>query len=135
MIGCREPNPKRSSTVRFVTGHSKSGELPDDMDWCGLADGKTSLVFYMGGRTAPAIAERLMSHGLEATTPVVVTAGVSRPTEAHWTGSLAALAGGQAKNNCGQPVLIAIGKTFATATVHRQNRTADVSPAIAKMAS
>lgn len=107
----------RAQSVRFVTGHSKSGELPADLDWRGLADPKTSLVFYMGGRTAPAIAERLMSHGLEAETPVVVTGGVSRPTQTHWTGSLAALAAGRAANNSGQPVLIAIGQTFAEAVI------------------
>ena len=107
----------RAQSVRFVTGHSKSGELPADLDWRGLADPKTSLVFYMGGRTAPAIAERLMINGLHAMTPVVVMAGVSRTAQTHWTGSLADLGDGRGADSGGQPVLIAIGQAFAqTAT-------------------
>ncbi len=104
-----------AQSVRFLTGHAKSGELPDDLDWHGLADASTSLVVYMGGRTAPAIAQRLIGHGLDSSTPVVVAGGVSRPTQSSWIGTLAELGLGQACTSFGDlPVLIAIGRTFAT---------------------
>src|SRR6267154_6339235 len=72
---------RHAHSVRFVTGHARNGELSNDLDWRGLADPRTTLVFYMGGRTAPAIADRLIAAGLPAATPVVVTSGVSRPDE------------------------------------------------------
>jgi uroporphyrin-III C-methyltransferase/precorrin-2 dehydrogenase/sirohydrochlorin ferrochelatase len=66
-------------SVRFVTGHAKTGRLPEDLDWRGLADAETTLVFYMAGRTAGAIADRLMAEGMAGDTPVVAVASVSRP--------------------------------------------------------
>lgn len=41
-------------SVRFVTGHGRKGGLPRDIDWQAIADPKTTTIFYMGGRTAPA---------------------------------------------------------------------------------
>ncbi len=39
-------------SVRFVTGHSRQGELPvSTSTGVGLADAETSLMVYMGGRT------------------------------------------------------------------------------------
>ncbi len=102
-------------SVRFITGHSRDGTLPEDLDWKGLADPQTTLVFYMGGRTAPDIAERLLSCGLAASTPVMIAAGVGRADE-HCSGTtlgglrmMAQLADG------GQPVLIGVGRAFAAA--------------------
>ncbi len=100
-----------AQSVRFVTGHSRHGALPD-LDWRGLADPATTLVFYMGGRTAPAIAEQLIAHGLDAATPVVVAAGVGCPDEIRWCGTLAALPEGAAFGD-GRPVIIAIGRALA----------------------
>ncbi len=99
-----------AQSVRFVTGHSRHGVLPD-LDWRGLADPATTLVFYMGGRTAPAIAERLIAHGLSAATPVVVAAGVGCPDEVRWCGTLEALPA-HAKLESDRPVLIAIGRAL-----------------------
>ena len=55
-IGVSLTHRDHAQSVRFVTGHARTGELPADLDWRGLADGRTSLVFYMGGRTGPRIA-------------------------------------------------------------------------------
>jgi uroporphyrin-III C-methyltransferase/precorrin-2 dehydrogenase/sirohydrochlorin ferrochelatase len=60
-----------AQSVRFVTGHARSGELPDDFDWRGLADPRTTLVVYMGGRTARQLAARLVEAGLDRAVPVV----------------------------------------------------------------
>ena len=55
-LGVSLTHRDHAHSVRFVTGHARNGELPADIDWRGLADPQTTLVFYMGGRTAPAIA-------------------------------------------------------------------------------
>lgn len=99
-------------SVRLVTGHAKSGQLPADLDWHGLADPETTLVFYMGGRTASAIGTRLMSEGLAPATPVVIHVAVSRADQELRRTSLAELAAGGAELFDGRPTLIAVGNVF-----------------------
>lgn len=104
-------------SVRFVTGHSRRGELPADLDWHGLADSETSLMVYMGGRTGGAFAARLMQQGLSASTPVAVVSAVSRRDETRWTGQLSELGETLARIGVEQPVLVGIGQVFAAARV------------------
>jgi uroporphyrin-III C-methyltransferase/precorrin-2 dehydrogenase/sirohydrochlorin ferrochelatase len=114
-LGVSLTHRDRAHSVRFVTGHSKNGGLPDDLDWRGLADAETSLVFYMAGRTGPAAARRLIEEGLSGSTPVVVMASVSRPDEERWAGTLAALGAGQCPVCCDRPVLLCIGRVLIEA--------------------
>ena len=101
-------------SVRFVTGHARTGDVPRDLDWRGLADPLTTLVLYMGGRTAPTIAQRLIAEGLAQGTPAVVVSGVTRASEKRWTGTLRDLADGGSRQDAGSdPVLIGIGAAFA----------------------
>jgi uroporphyrinogen III methyltransferase/synthase len=55
--------------VAFVTGHDSAGSA---IDWPGLARFPGTLVFYMGVRTLPRIAEQLMAEGRPADQPVAV---------------------------------------------------------------
>lgn len=114
-LGVSLTHRDRAHSVRFVTGHSKDGGLPESLDWRGLADAETSLVFYMAGRTGGAAARRLIAEGLPAVTPVVVMASVSRPDEERWAGTLAALGAGACPVGCDRPVLLGIGRVFAQA--------------------
>lgn len=104
-----------AQSVRFVTGHGRDGALPMDLDWQGLADARTTLVFYMGGRTAPLIADRLIKAGLPKATAAVVVTSATRPSEQRWLGDLRSLAKGAARIENSGPVLIGIGTTFAAA--------------------
>lgn len=108
-LGVSLTHRDHAQSVRFVTGHARSGELPSDLDWNGLADPATTLIFYMAGRTAPAIAARLVAAGMPTATPVVVVAGVSRPDETRWYGDLLALGAKTDGVASDQPVLIGIG--------------------------
>ena len=115
-LGVSLTHRDHAHSVRFVTGHSKDGGLPDGLDWQGLADGETSLVFYMAGRTGAAVAARLIAAGLPPETPAVAMASVSRPDEQRWAGTLAALAAGDGLEGLGdKPVLLGIGRVFARA--------------------
>ena len=55
-------------------------------------------VFYMGGRTAPQIAGRLLGEGMAPDTPVVIAANVSRKDERRWSGPLAAPGAGHGRH-------------------------------------
>ncbi len=122
-----------AQAVRFVTGHSRKGVLPEGLDWRALADGATTTMFYMGGRTAPAIAAHLMAEGMAADMPVIVAANVSRADERRWTGPLARLAEGAAFIGHDDPVLIGIGSVFAAAEARAAATpdTAEAMPACA----
>lgn len=103
-----------AQSVRFVTGHSRMGALPTDIDWSAIADPATTTVFYMGGRMAAAIAERLAGEGLSPSTPAVMVSAVSRRDEMRWCGRLADLALGAEALGLDNPVLIGVGRVFAS---------------------
>lgn len=126
-LGISLTHRDHAQSVRFVTGHARSGELPDNLDWQGLADPNTTLVFYMAGHTADRIVQRLVSAGLAPATPAHVVAGVTRETEANWSGNLCDLVAGIATLDPGPPVLIGIGAAFAPA-VRAEASTAHPAP-------
>ena len=104
-----------AQSVRYVTGHSRSGHLPDTIDWAAVADATTSTIFYMGGRTATQIQEQLIGEGMCGDTPVVVCASVTRTNERQWIGTLSTLDDGIRLIGYDQPVLIGVGHVFGEA--------------------
>ena len=58
-----------ASAVSFVAGQCKG---LSDQDWAGLAGKGRTLVIYMGVKTAPQIAEKLMADGLAPDMPLAV---------------------------------------------------------------
>jgi len=57
---------EEASAVAFVTGHEDPGKPETALDWDALARFPGTLVFYMGVRQLPAIAERLAAAGTAA---------------------------------------------------------------------
>ncbi|HML91730.1 siroheme synthase CysG [Methyloceanibacter sp.] len=100
-----------AKSVRFVTGHSRHGGLPQDMDWAAVADTSATTIFYMGGRTAAQISTALISRGMSPGTPAVVGIDIGRAGEVIRSTDLAGLPDCCAIAN-GEPVLIGIGSVF-----------------------
>ena len=61
-----------ASGVAFVTGHEDPDKPESALDWAALARFPGTLVFYMGVRALPRIAERLQAEGRPADEPVAV---------------------------------------------------------------
>lgn len=101
-----------AQSVRFVTGHSRKGVLPKDIDWAAIADPAATIVFYMGGRTATEIKSRLLTEGLSEETPAVISSSVSRPDQKNWNGTIDTLNIGINEIGFEQPVLIGVGRVF-----------------------
>jgi uroporphyrin-III C-methyltransferase/precorrin-2 dehydrogenase/sirohydrochlorin ferrochelatase len=101
-------------SVRFVTGHGCNGDLPEHLDWRGLADAETTLVVYMSGRTSQEFATRLIKEGLCPSTPVVIAESISRSDQTIRSTDLANLANRRVRSD-GGPVLLGIGRTFHSA--------------------
>ncbi|MGQ2908161.1 MAG: siroheme synthase CysG [Aliihoeflea sp.] len=100
-------------SVRFVTGHSRSGALPEDIDWKAVADPAATTIFYMGGRTAGEIASRLKDGGLPLSTPVAIATCISRPEQTLRLTSLEDLATTMRQTDLASPVIIGVGAVFA----------------------
>ncbi|WP_188356038.1 siroheme synthase CysG [Rhizobium rhizogenes] len=115
-LGVSLTHRDHAQSVRFVTGHSRQGKLPENIDWASLSNPAVTTVFYMGGRTAAAIQSSLLASGMPASTPVAVMISVSRANEQRWCGSLAQLAAAVERLGVNEPVLIGIGDAFGAAS-------------------
>ncbi len=115
-----------AKSVRFITGHSKSGGLPQDVDWRAVADASTTTIFYMGARTAALISEQLIAEGLPPQTPACIAANVGRPGMRTARTSLGDLAAATADFDHSAPILIGMGSVFA-----EKRQVAQAEPGIA----
>jgi uroporphyrin-III C-methyltransferase len=99
-----------SSIVSFVAGQCKG---LSDQDWSGLAGKGRTLVIYMGIRTAPQIAEKLMADGLAPDMPIAVIENAARPEMRVIRGLLAGLPDLVTEHTVRSPALIVIGEVTA----------------------
>jgi uroporphyrinogen III methyltransferase/synthase len=104
-----------ASAVAFVTGHEDPGKPETQIDWPGLARFPGTLVFYMGVRRLPLIAERLIAAGRDAEEPAAViqrgTLGDQRVVRA----TLATIAGAAADAGVRPPSITLVGPVAALA--------------------
>jgi uroporphyrin-III C-methyltransferase len=96
-----------SSIVSFVAGQCKG---LTEQDWAGLAGKGRTLVIYMGVKTAPQIAEKLMADGLAPDVPVAVIENGARPQMRVLRGPLAGLPQLVEAQRVRSPALIVIGE-------------------------
>ncbi|MEE1877311.1 uroporphyrinogen-III C-methyltransferase [Altererythrobacter litoralis] len=99
-----------SSMVTFVAGQCKG---LTEQDWSGLAGKGRTLVIYMGVKTAPQIAEKLMAEGLAPDMPVAVIENAARPQMRVLRGLLAGLPELVTRQRVKSPALIVIGEVTA----------------------
>ena len=99
-----------SSVVSFVAGQCKGLA---EQDWAGLAGKGRTLVIYMGVKTAPQIAEKLMADGLAPDMPLAVIENGCRPNMRVLRGPLAALPELVVREKVKSPALIVIGEVTA----------------------
>jgi uroporphyrinogen III methyltransferase / synthase len=81
-----------ASAVAFVTGHEDPAKPETALDWPALAAFPGTLVFYMGVKALPRIAERLVAGGRPADEPVAVVERGTLPGQRTFLGSLSDIA-------------------------------------------
>ena len=99
-----------ASIVSFVAGQCKG---LTEQDWAGLAGKGRTLVIYMGVKTAPQIAEKLMADGLAPEMPVAVIENAARPQMRVLRAPLAGLPDLVEQERVRSPALIVIGDVTA----------------------
>ena len=95
-----------ASVVSFVAGQCKGLK---DQNWAGLAGHGRTLVIYMGVKTAPQIAEKLMEDGLAPDMPIAVIENGARPSMRVLRSPLAGLPELVKRERVKSPALIIIG--------------------------
>jgi uroporphyrinogen III methyltransferase/synthase len=105
-----------TSTVTLVTGHEKEGTESPRVDYdalAGLGKAGGTLVFYMGVKSLPAIAQRLTAGGLEKETPVAVVRWGTHAKQQTVVGTLTTIAAAVERAGLTAPAITIIGKVVA----------------------
>jgi uroporphyrin-III C-methyltransferase/precorrin-2 dehydrogenase/sirohydrochlorin ferrochelatase len=97
----------------IVTGATDTGLT--DLDWKSLARPGHAFAIYMGLRTAPAIAGRLLAEGASATLPVIVVENGTRPSERVLRTTLGSLPDALAAKRIDGPAVIFVGLDWEAA--------------------
>ncbi len=107
----------------FVTGHSKQPDL--DIRWDALADGRQTVVFYMGLSNLELICERLMAHGRPPHTPAAAIHSGTTSHQAMVVGTLTTLPALTESSHLRHPTLIIVGEVVA---LHERFQTHHAQP-------
>jgi uroporphyrin-III C-methyltransferase len=98
-----------SRRVQFVTGHDVTGALPEQLNVAALADPSATTAVFMGKRTFPELARRLIAAGLPGSTPAMLAESVSHPDQRLTRTTVAELADLMANEGSSTPALILYG--------------------------
>jgi uroporphyrin-III C-methyltransferase/precorrin-2 dehydrogenase/sirohydrochlorin ferrochelatase/uroporphyrin-III C-methyltransferase len=101
-------------SLRFVAGHCR-GDLPLDLDWRGLADEDTTLVFYMALMNLGEVRSRLLEAGLPGCTPAaLVESGTTQRQRSIGT-TLEEIVQAARRHRVATPAVVIIGRVAALA--------------------
>ncbi|MDI9409613.1 MAG: uroporphyrinogen-III C-methyltransferase [Candidatus Pacebacteria bacterium] len=99
-----------NNLVTFVTGHGSSGEVPDGVNWSGLAQFSPVIVLYMALKHLPQIADKLIAGGRSLAEPVALVANASTAGQQVVVTSLGQCRDQIMSDLISPPVIIVIGE-------------------------
>lgn len=98
-----------NAAVTFITGHTASGDIPDNLDWTCLSKGSPVLVIYMGSRHLARIRDRLMDAGRSSSEPVALISKATTPYQKTVTTTLEDCVAQLTIHDLKPPMLIVVG--------------------------
>ena len=116
-LGVSLTHRDHAQSVRFVTGHSRQGVLPETLNWQALSDPATTSVYYMSRRTLPAIVAQLQGQGMSMATPAIIAGNVGRADEQIWRGTIGQAVAAVANFPLSAPTIFAVGDALHRATL------------------
>ena len=105
-----------SRSLHLITAHGADDRLPEH-DWVALARAGGTLAVYMGVRTLPLLAARLLGAGMAAETPAIAVENATLAGERRVMGTLGGIAADVAEAGVTGPTLVLIGAVVAMADV------------------
>lgn len=108
-LGVSLTHRDHAQSVRFVTGHSRKGVLPETLNWAALADPATTSVYYMSRRTLPGIVAELSARGMSLETPAIIAGSLGRSDEQIWRGTIGEAVSAVEAFPLSAPTIFAVG--------------------------
>lgn len=102
-----------TSTVAFITGHEDPTKDKSDIAWDKIATGIGTLVFLMGVRNLPAIAENLIAHGRSPDTEVALVQWGTTAKQRTLVGKLSNIAKRAEEEKFAAPAIIVVGSVVS----------------------
>ena len=102
-----------TSSLRIITGHEDPTKPESSLDWGEIAASSGTLVFLMGIRNVPRIAEQLIAGGRSADTPAAIITHGTLPIQRTVTGTLATIAKRMEEENVQPPGLMVVGEVVS----------------------
>lgn len=102
-----------TSSMTVVTGHVSPDKDRTDLDWEAFAKRIGTLIFYMGARNLPFIAEKLIEFGRPKDTPVALIQWGTTPEQRTLVGTLDDIVSRARSSAFTPPVLIVVGEVVA----------------------
>lgn len=102
-----------SRRVQFITGADVRGELPEDLNWAALTDPNSTTAVYMGKRTFPVLAAKLIEHGMSPDTPALLAESIGHADQRFVRTTIAGLAEQLAQENVTATAIILFGALAA----------------------
>ena len=99
--------------VAFLTGHEDPAKPETQLDWPALAQFPGTLVFYMGVRTLPRMAEQLVAGGRSPDEPAAIVQQGTLPTQRTVRATLATLPDAAAAAGIRAPAITVVGAVAA----------------------
>lgn len=96
--------------VTFLTGHDKSGEVPQGIDWQAVARGSPVIVLYMAIKHLQEIAGRLLMAGRDADEPVAIVCRATLRDQRIIETTLGRLSTGETSEALVAPAVVCVGR-------------------------
>ena len=96
--------------VTFVTGHSASGEVPDNVDWQALAKASPVIVIYMALKHIGRIAELLMAAGRAPEEPMALVRNATMADQDVLETTLGSVVADIERTGFSAPAIIVLGE-------------------------
>lgn len=98
-----------NAAITFVTGHSASGDVPDNVDWQALAKASPVIVIYMPLRHVVRIRDIFLDSGRSVDEPVAVVSNASLPNQKVIETTLGQLEADIAAHPMAPPAMLVVG--------------------------
>jgi len=102
----------RSRRLQYITGHSREGQMPQDIDWRALADPATTTAIYMPAKTLAALVAKATAEGLDPSTPALAIARATRPDQQVVASPIGELPERLAQAALPGPLLVMVGQVM-----------------------
>lgn len=129
-LGISLTHRDHAQRVQFVTGHARSGALPDTISWDAIADGAATTIVYMPRKTLGGLRDAALQAGLAPQTPAAAVFSATRENSRHIIGTIATLPEQLEATDIDGPVIVMIGSVLSEVVALANEVTRDLTEVV-----